>query len=43
MLDEDDLAELLREAARVASMSRGERVALAMAREEASEARAAIS
>ena len=43
MLDEDDLAELLREAARVASMSHGERVALAMARDEASEARAAIS
>ena len=34
MVDEDDLADLLHEAARVASMSRGERVARAMALEE---------
>jgi hypothetical protein len=37
MLDEGDLAELLREAARVTTMSRGERVARAMALEEVAE------
>jgi len=40
MLGEEDLAELLHESVRVASMSRGERVALAMAREEEVEAAA---
>jgi len=34
MVEEDDLAGLLHEAARVASMSRSERVALAMSRED---------